>query len=101
MCAILRYVSYGMPTLVGLFTRGRSWTRRGPWSIGAMYRPLAAVCVVACAGLFVIGIQPPNAVAGRIVPGFAAGLAVWWFASKRHHFPGPPRLSTLSHDAAP
>ena len=101
VCAILLYVSYGMPTLVGLFTRGRSWTRRGPWSIGAMYRPLAAVCVVACAGLFVIGIQPPNAVAGRIVPGFAAGLAVWWFASKRHHFPGPPRLSTLSHDAAP
>lgn len=98
VCAILLYVSYCMPTAVGLFTRGKGWTRRGPWSIGAMYRPLAVVCVLACAGLFVVGIQPPNAVAGRIVPGFAAGLAVWWFAFKRRHFPGPPSLSARAHD---
>ena len=35
-----------------------------------------------------------------IVPVFAAGLAVWWLAFKRRHFPGPPRLATLSHDAS-
>ena len=101
VCAILLYVSYGMPTLVGLFARGRSWTRRGPWTIGTAYRPLALLCLLACVGLAVIGVQPPNAVAGRIVPGFALALAAWWFAYKRRHFPGPPRLASLAHGEAP
>lgn len=101
VCAMLLYVSYLMPTLAGLLVRGGRWTRRGPWSLGAAWRPLALVCVLGGVGLCVIGVQPPNAVAGRIVPAFAALLGAWWFLFKRRHFPGPPRLHSLAHDAAP
>ena len=93
VCVILLYVSYVMPTLSGLLTWNRSWTRMGPWTLGPWYRPLAVVCILAGAGLFVIGVQPPNQIAARLVPGFAVVLAAWWWAFKRHHFPGPPRAA--------
>lgn len=101
VCAILLYASYAMPTACGLVTHGRSWTRRGPFSLGGAYRPLALVCLAGTVGLFLIGIQPPNAIAMWIVPGFAVILAGWWFVWKRRHFPGPPRLHSLAHGDDP
>jgi hypothetical protein len=35
-----------------------------------------------------------------IVPGFALALVTWWFAHKRRHFPGPPKLDTLAGQRA-
>jgi len=93
VCVILLYVSYVMPTLSGLVAWNRSWTRMGPWTLGRWYRPLAAICILAGAGLFVIGMQPPNEIVARLVPGFAVVLAGWWWAFKRHHFPGPPQAA--------
>ncbi len=101
VCVILLYVSYLMPTLSGLLAYGRSWTRMGPWSLGPLYRPLAALCVVGGIGLFVIGVQPPNGVALRIVPGFALLLVLWWFIHKRRHFPGPPLTDALAPGLRP
>ena len=96
VCVILLYVSYLMPTLSGLLTHGRTWTRMGPWSLGAAYRPLAGLCLLGGVALFVVGVQPPNEVALWIVPGFALVLVAWWFLHKRRHFPGPPHLDTLA-----
>ena len=69
VCAVFLYVSYVLPTALGLAAHGRSWTRMGPWHLGRWYRPLAAVCVLGCGLLFVIGVQPPNDKALGIVGG--------------------------------
>jgi amino acid transporter len=90
VCAIFVYLSYVLPTLLGLLTHGRTWTRMGPWDLGRWYRPLAAVCVLGCGGLIVIGMQPPYQIAVWVVGGSVLVLAGIWFGYKRRHFPGPP-----------
>src|SRR5439155_19420388 len=89
-CAVLLYVSYVLPTFLGLLAYGRRWTRMGPWQLGIWYRPLALVAVAGCAALLVIGVQPPNDIAGWIVGGMVAGLLIGWWGYARHGFPGPP-----------
>ena len=89
-CAVLLYISYVVPTGLGLIVVGSKWTRMGPWRLGIWYRPLALVAVAGCVGLLVIGMQPPNEIAGRIVLGMTAGLIVAWWAGVRRIFPGPP-----------
>ncbi|HEV8068290.1 MAG TPA: amino acid permease [Planctomycetaceae bacterium] len=89
-CAILLYLSYALPTLLGLLAYGRSWTDMGPWSLGRWYQPLAVVCLIGCAFLLVIGIQPPNEKAGWIVLGAFGLTGAVWFSVMRHRFQGPP-----------
>jgi amino acid transporter len=90
-CAVLLYVSYVLPTFLGLLAYGRRWTRMGPWQLGRWYRPLALVAVAGCAGLLVIGMQPPNQIAGGIVGGMVVGLLIGWWGGVRRAFPGPPQ----------
>jgi amino acid transporter len=90
-CAILLYVSYAMPTLLGLFAYGRSWTAMGPWSLGRWYQPLAIVCLLGCGFLVVIGVQPPNEKAGYILLGACGVTAGVWFGVMRYRFQGPPQ----------
>jgi amino acid transporter len=92
-CAVLLYISYVLPTALGLVAYGRTWTMMGPWSLGAWYRPLAALSVLGCGVLFVIGVQPPNGVALWIVLGFVGVLLGLWFAVERRRFRRPPNLS--------
>jgi amino acid transporter len=89
-CAVLLYISYVLPTWLGVLAYGRRWTRMGPWQLGVWYRPLGLAAVIGCAGLIVIGLQPPNEIAGWIVAGMAGGLVVGWWAVARWIFPGPP-----------
>jgi amino acid transporter len=91
VCAIFLYLSYVLPTGLGMLAHGRSWTRMGPWHLGRWYRPLAALCVLGCVLLLFVGVLPPNEIAVWVVPGFAVTLAVLWFGYMRRHFPGPPR----------
>jgi amino acid transporter len=91
VCAVFLYLSYVLPTAVGLLAHGRTWTRMGPWQIGRWYRPLAALCVLGCAVLIVIGMQPPNDRAVWLVGGSLVVLAGIWFGYKRQRFPGPPQ----------
>ncbi len=90
VCAIYVYLSYVLPTTLGLLAHGRTWTRMGPWHLGHWYRPLAVLCVLGCAGLIVIGLQPPNEIAVWVVGGSILVLAAIWFGYKCRHFPGPP-----------
>jgi amino acid transporter len=92
VCVLFLYVSYVLPTALGFFAYGRTWTAMGPWDLGRWYRPLALVCVVGCAGLFTIGVQPPNDKALVVMVAFVATLGVLWFVVARKQFPGPPGI---------
>jgi amino acid transporter len=97
--AVLLYVSYVLPTAIGFVAYGRWWTETGPWTLGAWFRPLAAISVLGCAGLVVIGMQPPNEKAAFVVAGMGVALAAGWFGHARRHFPGPPH-GIVSHRQA-
>ncbi len=63
----------------------------GPWNLGSWYRPLAVLSVAGCAGMIVIGMQPPNERSAWVVGGAAVVLLLAWFGGMRHRFAGPPR----------
>lgn len=96
VCTIFLYLSYVLPTLLGLLAFRRSWTTMGPWDIGGWYRPLAIVCVVGSALLIAIGLQSTenryewNRIALGAIGGSLAALAALWGLWGRTHFPGPP-----------
>jgi amino acid transporter len=90
VAAILLYISYVLPTALGLVAHGRRWTTMGPWHLGRWYRPLAAVSVLGCVALIAIGMHPPNEKSLWIVGGVLLLLAVLWWAVMRHRFQGPP-----------
>lgn len=89
VCVMLLYVSYVIPTTIGLFTYGRTWTQMGPWNLGRWFAPLAVVCIGWCGVLVVVGVQPPNDRALWILLGLIVVLAIFWFAQRRT-FAGPP-----------
>jgi amino acid transporter len=91
VCVIFLYVSYVLPTAIGIVAHGRWWKEMGPWHLGQWFRPLAVVSVVGCAGLTVIGMQPPNEKAAFAVLILSLALAVLWIAFYRKRFPGPPQ----------
>jgi amino acid transporter len=90
VCVMLLYVSYVIPTAIGLVAFGRSWTHMGPWNLGRWFPPLAIVCIGWCGVLVVVGVQPPNDKALWILVGLIAALAIFWFAGQRRTFAGPP-----------
>jgi amino acid transporter len=101
--AILLYISYVLPTALGLFAHGRRWTVMGPWDLGRWYRPLAAISVLGCLALIVIGVQPPNQKTAWIVGGTLVVLALLWFGGARRRFAGPPEalLAKASTEVEP
>jgi amino acid transporter len=103
VCAIFLYVSYVLPAALGLYAHGRTWTHMGPWDLGRWYRPLAALCVLGCAVLLVIGVQPPNRLNLWTVLGSVVLLALVWRLRDSRTFRGPPRTlwpSTKESDRA-
>jgi amino acid transporter len=100
VCVIFLYLSYGLPTMLGLIAYGRKWTAMGPWSLGRWYRVLAVVCLAGCGFLLVIGVQPPNDKALWIVLGSWALTATIWFGFMHSRFEGPPTsVYFLRHSA--
>jgi len=95
VCVIFLYLSYTLPTVLGLIAYGRTWTAMGPWSLGGWYRVLAVICLLGCAFLLAIGVQPPNDKALWIVLGSCGLTAVLWFGFMRHRFEGPPKSVLL------
>ncbi len=93
VCTIFLYLSYVLPTALGAWTHGRTWTACGPWNLGSWYRPLAAAAVLGCLVLILIGMQPPNDRAAWVVLGFALVLAIAWNGGVRRRFKGPPHIA--------
>lgn len=92
VCAVFLYISYVLPAAAGFLAHGRTWIKMGPWHLGHWYRPLAALAVLGCVGLIIIGMQPPNQQAVWIVGGGALAMAATWFGWERHRFTGPPTM---------
>lgn len=92
-CVIFLYLSYVMPTAVGIFALGKTWTHFGPFRLPPLvFRLLGAISVLGVLALVWIGVQPPNDRA-LTVTAVALGLlvAVWWLG-ERKRFAGPPVL---------
>ena len=90
---IFLYISYLLPTYLGLRTYGKSWTAMGPWTLGWAYRPLSVLCVVGGGAVIVIGVQPPNGIAFWITLFTSLLLAAIWLLYSRRTFIGPPKLN--------
>lgn len=102
VCVIFLYISYVLPTILGLLAYGNSWQQMGPWTMGIWYRPAALISAVGCLALIVIGLQPPNEQALWVVAGTVLVLLVGWWGGVRKHFPGPPTgILSMSPQARP
>jgi amino acid transporter len=99
-CAVFLYISYAMPVAAGMLAEGRRWTRKGPFTLGVLSRPLAALTVLGTVVLLVIGIQPPNDGLVTYIVGLLALMAVLWFGIARRRFPGPPVGDALTRRRA-
>jgi amino acid transporter len=93
-CVIFLYVSYVMPAAAGFLAFGKTWTRMGPFNLGAtLYKGLAVVSVLGVLLLVWIGVQPPNDKALTVTVAASALLAASWWLGVRKVFRGPPVMS--------
>lgn len=90
VCTMLLYLSYVIPLVLAARALGRTWTELGPFQLGRWFIPAAMVSVLGCAGLVVIGVQPPNDQALVVLMALGAALMVFWFCLARRSFTGPP-----------
>jgi amino acid transporter len=91
-CTIFLYISYVIPTALGLVAFGRSWRQMGPWDLGGpLFRIVAVLSIVGCGLILLVGIQPPNELNLWTVLSALALTAVVWMAYERNHFRGPPQ----------
>jgi amino acid transporter len=90
VCTIFLYISYLLPVTAGLLAYRRSWVAMGPFDLGPFYRPIAVLCIVGCAVLIFVGVQPPNNQALTVTIAVLLLAAVVWFAFERRRFAGPP-----------
>jgi amino acid transporter len=91
VCVIFLYVSYAMPTIVSIVAYGRSWSKMGPFDLGAWYRPVAAVSVLSVALVVVISVMTLNRPALWFTALAPVVALVVWFALERRRFQGPPQ----------
>jgi amino acid transporter len=89
-CAMFFYISYVMPVAAGIFAEGKTWTESGPFTLGKLYKPFAAIAVAGVFVLAYIGIQPPNDIVINYAVGLLVLLVVGWYGFARKRFPGPP-----------
>ena len=89
---IFLFFSFVIPIALGLFTYGTAkWPAMGPWNLGrGLFSLFAILSIVAMILIFVIGVQPPNAMALNITIGFLILTALVWLAFERRRFQGPP-----------
>jgi len=89
-CAVFLYVSYIMPIAAGLLAEGKSWTKKGPFHLGAWSKPVGVLAVIGGSVLAYVGFQPPYELVGKFLAGTVVFLVVVWFLFERNRFPGPP-----------
>jgi len=102
VCVVFLYLSYVMPTMVGLRALGRTWTRMGPFDMGPRtYRALGVVSIAGVVLLVWIGVQPPNQKALWVLAATAGVLLAAWWLGVRRTFRGPPLPSRAEPQTAP
>ena len=96
VCVTLLYISYVLPTALGVVAHGRWWTHFGPWHLGRWFRPLGLISILTCASLIAIGMQPPNERAIYVVGSVTILLVFLWRVRARFIFVGPPQGALTS-----
>jgi amino acid transporter len=89
-CAVFLYISYVMPAAAGLLAEGKTWTTKGPFSLGGLSRIVAGLAIIGGLILAWVGIQPPNEKVGYLTVAMIVMMVVIWFAFERRRFEGPP-----------
>ena len=91
--AVFLYISYVMPIAAGLLAEGKTWTHKGPFSLGGLSKPIAALAVLGGSVLAYVGIQPPNQKVLYLTLIMLAVMAVFWFVfGEKNRFQGPPKM---------
>lgn len=84
------YVSYALPIACGLRARARgTWTRRGPFRLGALGVPIGWAALAWSAFVLVVCSLPPNLVPALALAALVFTLLVAWRVRVRRHFRGP------------
>jgi amino acid transporter len=89
-CAVFLYVSYIIPIAAGIFAEGKTWTKKGPFDLGGLSKPIALLAVIGGAVLAFVGFQEPYQLVGQFLAGVIVVLIVVWFAFEKRRFAGPP-----------
>jgi amino acid transporter len=90
---IFLFLSFAVPIFFALRVHGTKWQKMGPWTLGGLFKPIAAGSIIAMALIFVIGVQAPNDKALYITLAFFGITAILWFAVENKRFKGPPTES--------
>jgi amino acid transporter len=88
---IFLFLSFAVPIFFALRAHGGRWAKMGPWDLGALFKPVAILSLIAMAIIFFIGVQPPNQNALFITAVFLGITALVWFVVERRRFQGPPK----------
>lgn len=89
--AVFLFISYAMPISAGFLTEGKSWTKKGPFTLGVWSKPFALFGTLGALVLAYVGMQPPNAKVAYVTIAVAVLLNLIWFAfGVRKTFAGPP-----------
>jgi amino acid transporter len=87
---VFLYISYAMPIAAGLVAEGKTWKEFGPFSLGNLSKPFAAITVIGVVILTYAGAQPPSGVVVNYSIGISLLLAIIWFGIEHRRFQGPP-----------
>ena len=88
---IFLFFSFAIPIALGLMAYGKTWTKMGPWDLGApIFKLVAVLSILSALLIFFIAVQPPNDWALWITVGFLISTAVVWVAFEQRRFKGPP-----------
>jgi amino acid transporter len=101
--AVFLYISYVMPVAAGLLVEGRSWTKKGPFSLGGLSRPVGALAVLGGLVLAWVGCQPPNEKVLYLTVAMIIAMLAIWYGFERRRFAGPPageRIAQLQGEIA-
>ena len=89
--AVFLFISYAMPIIAGFFAEGKTWTKKGPFSLGAWSKPFALLGTIGALVLAYVGMQPPNEKVAYVTIALLVVLNVIWFGfGVRNRFAGPP-----------
>jgi amino acid transporter len=88
--AVFLYISYAMPIAAGLVAEGKIWREFGPFTLGRLSKPFAAITVIGVIVLAYAGMQPPFHVVVNYSIGIFVLLMIIWFGIERGRFQGPP-----------
>lgn len=92
-CVIMLYISYVMPTIVGIFAYGKTWTQMGPFNLGGpLYKLLGVIAILGVLAVIYAGIQPPNEKALPVTVVTAILLVAAWHLGVKKKFAGPPMM---------